>query len=42
MNPTDELRVVFIFDVWYPDLSEVERDAVAALIGAETGGGGGL
>lgn len=42
MNPTDELRVVFIFDVWHPDLSEVERDAVAALIGAETGGGGGL
>ena len=32
-NPTDELRVVFIFDVWHPDLSAVERDAVAALIG---------
>jgi aspartyl/asparaginyl beta-hydroxylase (cupin superfamily) len=42
MNPTDELRVVFIFDVWHPDLSPVERDAVAALIATETGGGGGL
>jgi hypothetical protein len=40
MNPTDELRVVFIFDIWHPDLSEVERDAVAALIGTETSGGG--
>lgn len=35
MNPSDELRVVFIFDVWHPDLSEVERGAVAALIGAD-------
>jgi len=35
MNPTDELRVVFIFDVWHPGLSEVERDAVAALIEAD-------
>jgi aspartyl/asparaginyl beta-hydroxylase (cupin superfamily) len=33
-NPSDELRVVFIFDVWHPDLSPVERDAVAALIGS--------
>jgi aspartyl/asparaginyl beta-hydroxylase (cupin superfamily) len=32
-NPTDELRVVFIFDVWHPDLSPVEQEAVAALIG---------
>lgn len=31
-NPSDELRVVLIFDVWHPDLSAVERDAVAALI----------
>jgi aspartyl/asparaginyl beta-hydroxylase (cupin superfamily) len=36
LNPTDDLRVVFIFDLWHPDLSEVERDAVKALI--ETGG----
>jgi aspartyl/asparaginyl beta-hydroxylase (cupin superfamily) len=34
MNPTDQLRVVFIVDVWHPDLSPVEQDAVAALIGS--------
>jgi aspartyl/asparaginyl beta-hydroxylase (cupin superfamily) len=33
-NPSDELRVVFIFDVWHPDLSPVEREAVSALIGS--------
>lgn len=37
MNPTNELRVVFIFDVWHPDLSQVERDAVAALIEVDAG-----
>ena len=35
MNPSDHLRVVFIIDVWNPELSAIERDAVAALIGAE-------
>lgn len=35
MNPSDELRVVFIFDVWHPDLAEVERAAVKALIEAD-------
>ena len=35
LNPTDQLRVVFIFDLWHPDLSAVERDAVKALIEAE-------
>ncbi len=35
MNPSDRLRVVFIFDLWHPDLTIVERDAVAALIGAD-------
>jgi aspartyl/asparaginyl beta-hydroxylase (cupin superfamily) len=39
LNPSDELRVVFIFDVWHPDLSETERNAVAALIGSEGGVG---
>jgi hypothetical protein len=33
-NPSDELRVVFIFDVWHPDLSPAERQAAAALISA--------
>ena len=35
MNPTDALRVVFIFDLWHPDLSDVEREAVKSLIEAE-------
>ena len=43
MNPSGELRVVFIFDIWHPDLSDVEREAVTALIEAlgptSTGGG---
>lgn len=39
-NPSDELRVVFIFDVWHPDLSTVERNAVAAIVGGEGGGAG--
>ena len=34
-NPSDQLRVVLIFDVWHPELTPVERDAVAALIEAE-------
>lgn len=40
MNPSDELRVVFIFDIWHPDLTEVEREAVAALVAVERGAGG--
>lgn len=40
MNPSDQLRVVFIFDVWHPDLSEVERDAVGALLEADGGSPG--
>lgn len=39
LNPSEELRVVFIFDVWHPDLTEAERNAVAALIGSEGGVG---
>jgi aspartyl/asparaginyl beta-hydroxylase (cupin superfamily) len=42
MNPSDELRVVFIFDVWHPDLTEVEREAVAGLIGSRQVSGGSL
>jgi hypothetical protein len=42
MNPSDQLRVVFIFDVWHPDLSAVERDAVRALIEADSSGASGL
>ncbi len=42
MNPSDELRIVFIFDVWHPDLSAVERDAVRALVEAGASGHAGL
>lgn len=37
MNPSDRLRVVFIFDVWHPDLGAAEREAVAALIAGDAG-----
>lgn len=39
-NPSSELRVVFIIDVWHPGLSAVERDAVRALLEADVGGVG--
>lgn len=42
LNPSDQLRVVFIFDVWHPDLSATEREAVIALIEADGGSGEGL
>jgi aspartyl/asparaginyl beta-hydroxylase (cupin superfamily) len=42
LNPSDQLRVVFIFDVWVPGLTEIERDAVAALIGSAQSVAGGL
>jgi aspartyl/asparaginyl beta-hydroxylase (cupin superfamily) len=31
-NSSDQLRIVFIFDTWHPDLSPREREAVTALI----------
>jgi Aspartyl/Asparaginyl beta-hydroxylase len=34
MNPTDQLRVILIFDIWHPDLTPPEREGVAAAIGA--------
>jgi aspartyl/asparaginyl beta-hydroxylase (cupin superfamily) len=42
MNPTDQLRVVFIVDVWHPDLSPVEQEAIAALIACQPHSGEGL
>lgn len=42
MNPTDDLRIVFIFDCWHPDLTQVEREAVKALIEADGSAGEGL
>ena len=34
-NPSGELRVVLIFDVWHPDLGPTEREAVAAAIASQ-------
>lgn len=42
VNPTDHLRVVFIFDVWQPDLAPVERQAIRALIESDGIPGGAL
>lgn len=33
MNPSDRLRVILIVDVWHPDLDDVARAGVAAIIG---------
>lgn len=33
-NRSDRIRVVLIFDLWNPHLTEVEREAVAALVSA--------
>jgi aspartyl/asparaginyl beta-hydroxylase (cupin superfamily) len=38
-NPSDQLRVVFIVDVWHPELSAAERRAVTALIESEGSAG---
>ena len=42
LNPSGELRVILIVDIWHPGLSEVERAAVCALLEAEGGEIGGL
>lgn len=39
-NDSDELRVVLIIDLWAPALSETERAAVAAVVGAAGGTAG--
>jgi aspartyl/asparaginyl beta-hydroxylase (cupin superfamily) len=39
-NDSDELRVVFIVDLWAPALSAAEREAVAAVISAAGAGFG--
>lgn len=41
-NPSDQLRVVLIFDIWHPDLTAIEREAVAALIAADGTAASGL
>lgn len=34
-NPSDRTRVILIFDIWNPYLSEAERDLVCALLAAQ-------
>jgi aspartyl/asparaginyl beta-hydroxylase (cupin superfamily) len=40
-NPSDRLRVVMIFDLWHPDLSAAEKQAIAAIIAADGAPAGG-
>ena len=39
-NPTDQLRVILLFDIWRPELDERERGAVAAIFEAIDAYGG--
>lgn len=34
-NPSDQLRVVMIFDLWHPDLARAEQQAVATIVAAD-------
>jgi hypothetical protein len=36
-NPTDRLRVVLLFDIWRPELSDAERAAISAMFDAIDG-----
>ena len=33
-NESDLLRIIMIFDIWHPDLSLAEQQAIAAAVGA--------
>jgi len=33
-NPSGELRIILLFDVWRPELAEEERQAISAIFGA--------
>lgn len=35
MNPSDQLRVVLIFDIWHPALDDQEKAGISALIAAD-------
>ena len=39
MNPSAQLRVVMIFDIWHPDLTGPERDVVSRIIARENATG---
>jgi hypothetical protein len=34
MNPTSELRIILLFDVWRPELGPGERSAISAIFDA--------
>lgn len=34
MNPTDELRIILLFDIWRPELEADERSAISAIFDA--------
>ncbi len=34
-NDSDELRIILIFDVWNPFLSEAERELITAMLHAQ-------
>jgi aspartyl/asparaginyl beta-hydroxylase (cupin superfamily) len=42
VNPTDQLRIMLIFDIWHPDIAPIERQAITALIEADGVPGGQL
>ena len=34
LNPTDQVRVILLFDVWRPEIGEAERQAITAIFNA--------
>lgn len=34
LNPSDEIRIILLFDVWRPELGEAEREAISAIFNA--------
>jgi aspartyl/asparaginyl beta-hydroxylase (cupin superfamily) len=34
MNPSGELRIILIFDIWRPELTETERAAISTIFDA--------
>ena len=34
MNPSDDLRIILLFDIWRPELTETERQAISSIFNA--------
>jgi hypothetical protein len=34
MNPSDDLRIILLFDIWRPELTETERQAISGIFNA--------